>query len=92
MALSISLPLTDGSSANYFVVQRLELSPIAQTLNVTVCGFFSQAAFNNGNSPDYSLVVPFTYAQIGDGITDVTLAQVYALLQTLPQFQGATIV
>lgn len=89
MALSGSVALPDGSTSTHFVIQRIELSPIVQSMEVTVNGYFTQAAFNAGCSPNYSVVQYFPY---GVGVTDVTLAQVYALLQTLPQFTGASVV
>lgn len=92
MPLSTSIPLADGTSSNYFVIQRLDLLPLAQTGSATVFGYFSLAAFNANCSQNYSVSIPFTYAEIGNNVSDVTLSEVYAFLQTQPQFTGATVV
>ncbi len=91
MPLSGSIVNQDGAPSTYFVISRICIWPGANTVDVTVDGYYNEVTYMSPCISNYRLDTQFTFAQLG--ITeDVTQSQVYAGLQTLPQFSSAIIV
>ncbi len=91
MALSGSITNQDGTPSTYFVLQCICIWPQAETVDVTVHGYYNEATYMSPCILNYTFITQFTFAQLG-AATDVTSAQIYAALQTLPQFNGAVVV
>lgn len=91
MALSGSIINADGTPSTYFILQDLHIWTTANTVDVTLLGYYNKASYQSGCTANYTLLITFTFAQLG-ATTDVTQAEVYTNLQTLSQFSGSQIV
>ena len=91
MALSGSIINADGTPTTYFIISRICISPGSELVDVEVQGYYNEATYMSPCISNFSLNAQFTFVQLG--VTDdVTTAQVYAGLQTLPQFAGSVVV
>lgn len=91
MALSGSIINQDGSPSTYFVIRCISIWPQSEAVAVTVDGYYNENTYMSPCTANYTFDTSFTFTQVG-ATTDITQAEVYAFLQTLPQFSGSVIV
>jgi hypothetical protein len=88
MGLEHSIETQIGIPATYFHIQRLDLYPRDNVMDITVYGFINQEARLNGASYIYTWGQRVSYGDITQ-TDDVTQAQVYTYLKTREPFLGA---
>ena len=91
MALSGSITNADGTPSTYFVLQDVHIWYNTNMVDVNIVGYYSEATYMSPCISNYNSTEQFTFAQLG--ITeDVTVAQIYSALQSLPKFAGSVVV
>jgi hypothetical protein len=86
MGLYLVKDNSDGSQTSYYNIQRMDIYPTEKVMDISVNGFISKELRDAGKTPNWQWS---GRADISPEKVDILRSEVYDLIKSLPEFEGA---